>query len=86
MALPQAAGAFALIDNADLLVEPNKFTSYAPSSPVKIFAFENPGHRFIDPEGGSIPNGDFFGIAMQQDAWDWTATSSTAISWCSRWA
>lgn len=58
--------------------DPNRFTTYEPSNAVELFNFENRGHRFTDPVGGSIPNGGSFGIAMQQDVWDWTATAATA--------
>ncbi|MBL8703014.1 MAG: hypothetical protein JNK67_31815 [Alphaproteobacteria bacterium] len=57
--------------------DPHNFTEYAPASTFELFNFENRGHIFSEPEGGEIPDGEGFGIAMQQDVWDWTATAAT---------
>jgi hypothetical protein len=58
--------------------DPHNFTDYAPASTVELFNLENRGHIFSNPVGGAIPVGAAFGIAMQQDVWDWTASSAAA--------
>ena len=41
-----------------------------------MFEFENVGHHFTDPVGGSIPDGSTVQVGLQQDVWDWYSTSA----------
>lgn len=58
--------------------DPNNFTDYAPSNASGVFDFENVGHHFSHSPGGAVPDGDVFGIGLQQDVWDWFVTAATA--------
>lgn len=59
---------------------PNRFNTYQPSNAVLLHAFENRGHRFSDPSGGTIPNNGSLTFGLQLDVWDWTVDRVTAVS------
>lgn len=58
----------------------NRFQTYEPSNAVLLHAFENRGHRFSNPLGGSVPNGGSVDFGVQLDVWDWTVDRAVAIT------
>src|SRR5690606_25148629 len=56
----------------------HRFTLYEPSSAVGAFLFEDRGHEFHDPLGGSVPSGATVEVGLEIDVWDWTVVSSRA--------
>lgn len=58
----------------------HRFGDYEQANTVLLHEFENRGHRFINPVGGSVPNGSTVDFGLTLDAWDWTAERATAIT------
>jgi len=57
---------------------PQRFTTYEEANTMLLHAFENRGHRFSDPLGGTIPNGGSIGFGIELDVWDWEVERATA--------
>lgn len=58
----------------------NRFTEYDMSNAFLAHAFENRGHHFSDPVGGSIPASGGVQFGLKLDVWDWTVDRATAIT------
>ncbi|MGD9634464.1 MAG: matrixin family metalloprotease [Pirellulales bacterium] len=58
----------------------HRFTSYDESNVVGLYEFENRGHVFSNPAGGSLPNGSTVDFGLELDVWDWTVERATAVT------
>jgi hypothetical protein len=58
----------------------HRFTSYDEGNTTLLHAFENRGHVFSDPVGGSVPDGSTVDFGLELDVWDWTVERATALT------
>jgi hypothetical protein len=58
----------------------NRFNDYEAANTLLAHEFENRGHRFSDPSGGSIPVSGGVQFGLKLDVWDWTVDRATAIT------
>jgi hypothetical protein len=58
----------------------HRFTDYDQANTFLLHAFENRGHRFTDPVGGSVPSGSTVEFGLELDVWDWTVERATAVT------
>lgn len=58
----------------------HRFTDYEQANTTALHQFENRGHRFLEPLGGSIPTGSTVDFGLTLDAWDWSVERATAIT------
>lgn len=56
----------------------NFFSTYEEANTVLLHEFENRGHNFSNPSGGSIPSTGGVNFGLELDVWDWNVERATA--------